>query len=57
VDQDGNKAEWKYDPDGRPGIWVSEGIDLALQRRGYPSIEGLKAGKNGSSTKVATFRC
>ena len=18
-----NKAEWKYDPDGRPGIWVS----------------------------------
>src|SRR5262249_29588813 len=19
----GNKAEWKYDPDGRPGIWVS----------------------------------
>jgi hypothetical protein len=22
-----------------------EGIDLALRRRGYPSIEGLKAGK------------
>ena len=36
---------------------VLEGIDLALRRRGYPSIEGLKAGKNGSSTKVATFRC
>jgi hypothetical protein len=24
---------------------VLEGIDLALRRRGYPSIEGLKAGK------------
>jgi hypothetical protein len=24
---------------------VLEGIDLALRRRGYPSIEGLKVGK------------
>ena len=24
---------------------VLEGIDLALQRRGYPSVESLKAGK------------
>ncbi len=24
---------------------VLEGIDLALRRRGYPSIEGLKAGR------------
>jgi hypothetical protein len=24
---------------------VLEGIDLALRRRGYPSIEGLNAGK------------
>jgi hypothetical protein len=24
---------------------VLEGIDLALRRRGYPSIEGFKAGK------------
>jgi hypothetical protein len=24
---------------------VLEGIDLALRRRGYPSIEGVKAGK------------
>ena len=24
---------------------VLEGIDLALRRRGYPSIEGLRAGK------------
>jgi len=24
---------------------VLEGIDLALRRRGYPSIEGLKEGK------------
>ena len=26
---------------------VLEGIDLALRRRGYPSIGGLKAGKKG----------
>jgi hypothetical protein len=25
---------------------VLEGIDLALRRRGYPSVESLKAGKN-----------
>jgi hypothetical protein len=24
---------------------VLEGVDLALQRRGYPSVESLKAGK------------
>jgi hypothetical protein len=36
---------------------VLEGIDLALRRRGYPSIEISRRAKNGSSTKMATFRC
>ena len=36
---------------------VLEGIDIALRRRGYPSIEDLKVDKKSSSTKMATFRC
>jgi hypothetical protein len=29
---------------------VMQGIDLALRKRGYPPIEGLKAGKRRPST-------